>query len=201
MGDVVVHLLTPNNQRLSAAQQRKPEARTSIAADKPCWTEPPVMRWCELFWLKGIRTKPPLASRDYDPERHGIDTKLASANWPMARSGVASVPLQTTTILRWGSPAPCVGAWACAGWRPSGAVPMQRPTAPSASLQTPTWCQYRGAVGHNLLMQVGVWFKSPLAKTTHTTASRAVQSNMVYLPRLTSSPQACAVARRINADC
>ena len=65
---------TPNNQRLSAAQQRKPEARTSIAADKPCCTEPPVMRWCELFWLKG--------------------------NWPMARSGVASAPPQTGTILR-----------------------------------------------------------------------------------------------------
>ena len=30
--------------------------------------------------------------------------------------------------------------------------------APSANLQTPTGCQYRGAVGHNLLMQVGVWF-------------------------------------------
>ena len=100
MGDVVVHLLTPNNQRLSAAQQRKPEARTSIAADKPCWTEPPVMRWCELFWLKGIRTKPPLASRDYDPERHGIDTQLAFANGPMARSGVASAPPQTGTVLR-----------------------------------------------------------------------------------------------------
>ena len=28
-----------------------------------------------------------------------------------------------------------------------------------------------------------------------------IQSNMVYLPRLTSSPQACAAARRINADC
>ena len=47
-------VVTPNNQRLSAAQQRKPEARTSMAADKPCWTEPPVMRWCALFWLKGI---------------------------------------------------------------------------------------------------------------------------------------------------
>ena len=45
---------TPNNQRLSAAQRRKLEARTSIAADKPCWTEPPVMRWCELFLLLGI---------------------------------------------------------------------------------------------------------------------------------------------------
>ena len=47
----------------------------------------------------------------------------------------------------------------------------------------------------------GFGFKSPLAQTTHTTASRAVQSNMVYLPRLTSPPQACAAARRINADC
>ena len=57
--------------------------------------------------------------------------------------------------VRWSSPAPCVGAWACAGWRPSGAVPMPRPTAPSARLQTPTGCQYRGAVGHNLLAQAG----------------------------------------------
>ena len=41
--------LRSNNQRLSAAQQRKPEARTSIAADKPCWTEPPLRRWCVVF--------------------------------------------------------------------------------------------------------------------------------------------------------
>ena len=62
------------------------------------------------------------------------------------------------TSVRWSSPAPCVGAWARAGQCPSAAVPMQRPSAPSASLQTPTGCQYRGAVGHNLLMQAGVWF-------------------------------------------
>ena len=36
----------------------------------------------------------------YDPQRHGIDTQLASANWPMAQSGVVSAPPQTVTLLR-----------------------------------------------------------------------------------------------------
>ena len=35
-----------NNQRLSAAPQSQHRAKTSIAADKPCWTESPVGRSC-----------------------------------------------------------------------------------------------------------------------------------------------------------
>ena len=31
----------PNNQRLSAAHKAQAEAKNAIAADKPCWTEPP----------------------------------------------------------------------------------------------------------------------------------------------------------------
>ena len=30
---------------------------------------------------------------------------------------------------------------------------IQRATAPSVNLRTPTWCQYRGALGHNPLTQ------------------------------------------------
>ena len=64
--------------------------------------------------------------------------------------------------VRWGSPAPCVGAWSGAGGHPSAAVPMPRPTAPSAPLQTPTGWQFRGALGRGpcrgLLTHAVVWF-------------------------------------------
>ncbi len=55
-------------------------------------------------------------------------------------------------------------------------------------------------LGHNLSKEGGR-FESPMTQTTHTTVSGAVQSNMVYLPRITSSRHAHAAARQINADC
>jgi len=54
---------------------------------------------------------------------------------------------------------------------------------------------------HNPSGEIGDWFKSPIAQTKHATVSAAVQSNMVYLPRFTSSLCAHTVARLINADC
>jgi len=63
-----------------------------------------------------------------------------------------------------------------------------------------THCKGAG-LGHNLTKEARNWFKSPIAQTTHTTVSQAVQSNMVYLPRITFSLHAGFVARLINAKC
>ena len=93
-------------------------------------------------------------------------------------------------------------AWAlgaCAGWRPSGAAPMQRPTAPSARLQTPTGCQYRRAVGHNLLTQAGGLVQIPFSQNNshHRITGGSVQHGLsAAIDVLALGLRCCAADKR-----
>ena len=84
------------------------------------------------------------------------------------------------------------------GWHPSSGAEKQGLRLRFGGKNT-----HRKGVGlsHNPLKTAGGGFESPMPRTTRSTVSGAVQSNMVYLPRINSSPCACFVARQINADC